>query len=137
MHTWFAMIFHVNPASGVPIYVQLMEQLRHGLETGALRAGEQLPPLRKIAEDLVINPNTVARAYRELEREGVIEIHHGSGAFVTSSAFGLKKISRGARAIMQNAVERLAGASLTEDEIRRLLENELSQLRQVSTRSVR
>lgn len=130
------MIFHVNPASGVPIYVQLMEQLRHGLETGALRAGEQLPPLRKIAEDLVINPNTVARAYRELEQEGVIEIHHGSGAFVTSSASGLKKISRGARAIMQSAVERLATAGLAEDEIRRLLENELSRLRQESARSV-
>ena len=56
------MIIHVNPASGIPIYIQLMEQVKHAIETGALRAGEQLPPLRRLAEELVINPNTVVRA---------------------------------------------------------------------------
>jgi GntR family transcriptional regulator len=123
------MIIHVNSASGTPIYVQLMEQVKHAIETGALRPGEQLPTLRRLAEELVINPNTVVRAYRELEHEGVVEIRHGSGAFVSKSAAGQTKISRKAQSIMQSAIERLVAAGLTEDAIRRLLENELAQLR--------
>src|SRR5260221_223347 len=66
------MLFRPNPSSGVPIYLQLMEQVKHSIETGALRPGEQLPGIRPLAEELVINPNTVAKAYRELEHEGVI-----------------------------------------------------------------
>ena len=64
------MLLRPNPSSGVPIYLQLMEQVKHGIETGALRPGEQLPGIRPLAEELVINPNTVAKAYRELEHEG-------------------------------------------------------------------
>ena len=123
------MLFHVNPSSGTPIYVQLIEQVKHALATGALRAGEQLPSLRKVAEDLVINSNTVVRAYRELEHAGIIEVRHGAGAFVTESAGGGAKISRKAQAIMQGAIDRLTATGLTEEEIRRLVENELAQLR--------
>src|SRR5215467_12807704 len=123
------MIIHVNLASGVPIYIQLMEQVKHAIETGALRAGEQLPSLRSLAEELVINPNTVVRAYRELEHEGLVEVRHGSGAFVTQTAAGRPKISPRIQGIMRSAVERLASAGLTEDEIRRLLDSELAQLR--------
>ena len=65
------MLFRPNPSSGVPIYLQLMEQVKHSIETGALRPGDQLPGIRPLAEQLVINPNTVAKAYRELEHEGV------------------------------------------------------------------
>jgi len=123
------MIVRVNSSSGTPIYLQLVEQVKHAIETGALRAGEQLPTLRKLAVELVINPNTVVRAYRELEHEGVVEIRHGSGAFVSQAAAGRTKISRKAQSVMQSAVDRLAAAGLTEDEIRRLMENELAQLR--------
>src|SRR5437660_860733 len=77
------MMFRPNASLGVPIYLQLMEQVKHAVETGAIRAGEQLPGIRPLAEELVINPNTVAKAYRELEHEGVIELRHGAGAFVT------------------------------------------------------
>ena len=77
------MLFRPNPALGVPIYLQLMEQVKHAIETGALRPGEQLPGIRPLAEELVISPNTVAKAYRELEHEGVIELRHGAGAFVS------------------------------------------------------
>src|SRR5436305_3520155 len=80
------MLFRPNPSSGVPIYLQLMEQVKHSIETGALRPGEQLPGMRPLAEQLVINPNTVAKAYRELEHEGVIELRHGAGAFVSANA---------------------------------------------------
>ena len=75
-----------NPSSGVPIYLQLMEQVKHAIETGALKPGEQLPSIRPLAEELVINPNTVAKAYRELEHEGVIELRQGAGAFVSDKA---------------------------------------------------
>ena len=64
------MNLRINFSSGVPIYLQLMEQIKHAVETGAIRAGEQLPTIRSVAEELTMNPNTVARAYRELEREG-------------------------------------------------------------------
>ena len=82
------MLLRPNPSSGVPIYLQLMEQVKHSIETGALRPGEQLPGIRPLAEELVINPNTVAKVYRELEHEGVIELRHGAGAFVAANAKG-------------------------------------------------
>src|SRR5438874_1809028 len=84
------MLFRPNPSLGVPIYLQLMEQVKHAVETGALRPGDQLPGIRPLAEELVINPNTVAKAYRELEHEGVIELRHGAGAFVTAHGGGRK-----------------------------------------------
>jgi GntR family transcriptional regulator len=110
-----------------------MEQVKHAVETGELRAGDQLPAIRKLAEDLVMNPNTVARAYRELEHEGVIELKHGLGAFVSESIIARTRVMRRAQAIVQSAVERLAALDLSEDEIRRLVENELALLRSSST----
>src|ERR1700692_2268296 len=103
------MLFRPNPSSGVPIYLQLMEQVKHSIETGALRPGEQLPGIRPLAEDLVINPNTVATAYRELEHEGIIELRHGAGAFVSANARP-KKVTdtlRAGQALIAGAVERL------------------------------
>src|SRR5687768_7886357 len=75
----------LNPSSGTPLYLQLVEHLKHAIHTGAITAGEQLPSVRKMAEDLVINPNTVVRAYRDLESEGIVELRHGSGVFVRDS----------------------------------------------------
>jgi GntR family transcriptional regulator len=108
-----------------------MEQVKHAVETGELRAGEQLPVIRKLAEDLVMNPNTVARAYRELEHEGVIELKHGLGAFVRESTVLRTGVMRKAQAIVQSTIERLTAIHLTEEEIRRLVENELAVLRSV------
>jgi len=122
-------LLRLNQSSGIPLYVQLMDQLKHAIETGELRAGEQLPTIRKVAEDLVMNPNTVARAYRELEHEGIIELKHGLGAFVAESMVARTKIMRKAQAVVQSAIERLASLHRSEDEIRRLIENELALLR--------
>jgi GntR family transcriptional regulator len=122
------MIFRLNPSSGVPLYFQLMEQIKHAVEIGALRAGDQLPTIRKMAEDLVMNPNTVVRAYRELEHQGVVELKHGSGAFIKETAEGRARLMRKAQGILQSAMERLAAMGLTEDEIRRAFDNELAQL---------
>ena len=123
------MIFRLNPSTGTPLYVQLMEQIKHAVETGALREGDQLPTIRKAAEDLVMNPNTVVRAYRELEHEGIVELRHGSGAFIRESAGGRARIVRKAQTILQSALERIAPLGLTEEELRRIFENEMTQLR--------
>jgi DNA-binding transcriptional regulator YhcF (GntR family) len=119
-----------NPASGVPIYLQLMEQVKHSIETGALRPGEQLPGIRPLAEELVINPNTVAKAYRELEHEGIIELRQGAGAFVSGNARAKKTTDnlRAGQTIVATAMERLRARGLTDDEIRRLFEAELAGL---------
>src|SRR5215467_3101967 len=118
------MLFRPYASCSVPIYLQLMEQVKHGIETGALRPGEQLPGIRPLAEELVINPNTVAKAYRELEHEGVIELRHGAGAFVADSARP-KKITdrlRAAQTVVAAAVERLRERGVNDEEIRRLFE---------------
>ena len=129
------MIFRTNPALGVPIYLQLMEQVKHAIATGALRAGEQLPGIRPLAEELVINPNTVAKAYRELEHEGVIELRHGAGAFVANTP--PKKAAenlRAGQAIVAAAIERLHARGLSDEEIRRLVEAELAGLSKTGAR---
>ena len=124
------MLFRPNPSLGVPIYLQLMEQVKHAIETGALRPGDQLPGIRPLAEELVINPNTVAKAYRELEHDGVIELRHGAGAFVSGnvSTRKLTEKLRAAQAIVAGAVDRLHARGVTDEEIRRLFEAELAGL---------
>jgi GntR family transcriptional regulator len=121
-------ILKPNPSLGVPIYLQLMEQVKHAIETGALKPGDQLPGIRPLAEELVINANTVAKAYRELEHEGVIELRHGAGAFVSSRAPGQKLADRmrSAQPLIASAVERLRAKGLSDEEIRRLFEAELA-----------
>jgi GntR family transcriptional regulator len=123
------MLFRPNPASGVPVYLQLIEQVKHAIDVGALRPSDQLPAIRRVAEDLVINPNTVAKAYRELEHEGVIELRQGSGAFVSENGrAGRVARVRTAQPVLQAALERLTAAGLTPEEIRRLFEAELLRL---------
>jgi GntR family transcriptional regulator len=123
-------IFRPNAGSGVPIYLQLMEQVKHAIETGALRSGDQLPGIRPLAEELVINPNTVAKAYRELEHDGVIELRQGAGAFVTGAAREKKLTDRlrAGQAIVAAAVDKLRSRGLAEAEIRRLVEAELTRV---------
>ena len=91
------MMPRLNPASGIPLYLQLMEQVKHAIETGTIRTGEQLPSVRQMAEDLMINPNTVVRAYRELEHEGIIELRHGAGAFIQELIMPREKLMQKAQ----------------------------------------
>jgi GntR family transcriptional regulator len=126
------MLFKPNPTSGVPIYIQLMEQVKHAIETGALKPGDQLPAIRKVAEDLVINPNTVAKVYRELEHEGVIELRQGAGAFVTDGGQAKMQTEKRRRAqqVIESAVSKLRALGLTEEEMRRWFEAELTKWRE-------
>lgn len=85
------MQLRISDQDGVPIYVQLVNQIKYLVSSGRLDPGEQLPPVRKLAEQLLINPNTVARAYRELESDGVVTSRQGSGVFV---ADGVSPLAR-------------------------------------------
>ena len=75
--------FSIDLHSGVPVYRQLIDQVRSGIASGSLAAGDQLPTVRQLAVDLAINPNTVMRAYRELELGGLLETHQGTGTFIS------------------------------------------------------
>src|SRR5215472_12121294 len=76
--------FKLNPQSGVPVYRQIQDQIRYGIASGLLHPSEQLPTVRALAVELSVNPNTVIKAYSELEREGVLTTEQGSGTFVAA-----------------------------------------------------
>jgi GntR family transcriptional regulator len=76
---------HISSNDGVPIYIQILNQLKHLIASGRLSPGEEIPPIRVLAEKLVVNPNTVARAYLELERAGIVTKRHGSGTYVSEA----------------------------------------------------
>jgi len=123
-------LLHVNPSTGLPIYLQIQAQVKHAVAAGALRAGDALPSVRKLASDLRINPNTVARAYLELEREGVIAAVPGGGTFVADGPPGLLKVERVRRfrpPARQVAVEGRQ-LRLSRDEIVQLVDEELKAL---------
>jgi GntR family transcriptional regulator len=86
--------FHISANDGVPIYQQIVNQVKYLVASGRLVAGEEMPPIRVLAERLLINPNTVARAYRELESEGVVVKRRTAGTFVSDSGSPLARRER-------------------------------------------
>ena len=88
------MQIHLTPNDGVPIYKQIVNQVKYLAAAGRLEPGEELPPIRVLAERLVVNPNTVARAYRELEQEGVVEKRRTAGTFVSDAGSPLARRER-------------------------------------------
>jgi len=88
------MEFQCDTTSRVPIYRQLMEQVRQGVARGRLRAGTRLPSVRQLSRELVVNPNTVARTYTELEREGTLITRQGLGVFVAEPSADLSAAAR-------------------------------------------
>jgi GntR family transcriptional regulator len=117
-------VLTVDPRSGVPIYLQIIEQVKRSVALGILQAGEQLPTVKQLAIDLTVNPNTVARAYRELEREQVIETSPGRGSFVRSN--GVTESPRVAAEIGRDALDVALregkSVGLTREEMRRIFE---------------
>jgi GntR family transcriptional regulator len=122
------MFFRLSPQSGVPMYLQLVEQVRHGVETGALRPGDQLPTLRTVAEELVVNPNTVAKAYREMEHAGLIVLRQGAGAFVAAGVARAepRAVQKG-RTVVRRAIDTLRDLGLDDGAIRRLVDTTLAE----------
>src|SRR6478736_10153578 len=88
------MQIHISTADGVPIYQQIVNQIKYLVSSGRLTAGEELPPIRTLAEKLVINPNTVARAYRELEGAGIVEKRRTAGTYVSDQGSPLARRER-------------------------------------------
>ena len=124
------MMFHVNPSSGVPIYVQIETQVKNAVAAGALKRDQALPSVRKLASDLGINPNTVARAYQELERDGVIATVPGGRTYVAENVPRLlksEKLRRLQPYAKQLAVEGVQ-LGLTDEEILWMLQEELEKL---------
>ncbi len=85
------MIIRVQPGLGTPIYLQIEAQVKHAIAAGGLRQDDTLPPVRKLAAELRINPNTVARAYQNLERDGILRTVPGGGCYVNGQSPGLLK----------------------------------------------
>ena len=111
--------FALDLHSGVPVYRQLIDQVRGGTASGSLTAGDQLPTVRQLAVDLAINPNTVMRAYRELELGGLLETHQGTGTFISNKKPEKKSAER-ERQLGQMAGEfaaRAGAAGFTLEEI--------------------
>jgi GntR family transcriptional regulator len=118
-------VLTVDPRSGVPIYLQIIEQVKRSVALGILQAGEQLPTVKQLALDLTINANTVARAYRELERDSVIETAPGRGSFVRSNgaAASVKAAADDvARDAFEIALREAKSLGLGREDVRRLVD---------------
>ncbi len=124
----------VDYQSGVPVYLQLVQQAKAAVASGTLRAGDQLPSVRALAEELKVNRNTISRAWTELETEGVIENRQGAGSFVTTTVSPLRKTVRTER--LAHAVDQLivqAHHLQVEDEaLKALLDDRLRNFRKTT-----
>ncbi|GHO57017.1 GntR family transcriptional regulator [Ktedonobacter robiniae] len=118
----------VNPRSGVPIYVQLVQQITHALEIGILQTGDQLPTVRQMASELTIAPNTIVKAYDELARLGLIESRQGVGTLVTANLNGALRQHQLDALFKQisELVRDAANLGISEQEVRDCFERELT-----------
>ena len=117
-----SLAFSVSPASDTPIFRQIVQQIQHAIALNRLQVGEQLPAIRVLAESLVINPNTVARAYQELIRDGVLESRSGRGVFISEKRQVFADAERERR--LRQATEQLCHEAI-------LLDFDLAQVRAV------
>ena len=111
--------FQLDLQSGVPVYRQIIDQVRGGIASGRLVAGDQLPTVRQLAVDLAINPNTVVRAYRELELGGLLETHQGTGTFISTRKMQRADAERERQLtqIVRDCVSRAGAAGFTVDDL--------------------
>jgi GntR family transcriptional regulator len=99
------MQIHISPTDGVPIYLQIVNQIKYLVSSGRLEPDEELPPIRVLAEKLLVNPNTVARAYRELEQAGLVIKRRTTGTYVSNS--GLRMARRDRLKIITSRIDAL------------------------------
>ena len=121
------MHFKLNPASPVPIYSQIADQVRYAIAAGALKPDDELPSVRALATQHLINPNTVARAYLELEREGLVSKRRGTGTFVSPQAARLseKKKVRIVVDLLDKALVQAMQLQVPNEQIREIFEERL------------
>jgi GntR family transcriptional regulator len=122
-------LFRLNLESGVPVYRQIIDQVRAGMASGFLTAGDQLPTVRQLAVDLAINPNTVARAYRELELGGLLETHQGTGSFISTQKIKRADAERERQLeqIVGECVSRAGAMGFTVDDVAEYLQKSAAQ----------
>jgi len=123
------MYLQIDPAISVPIFTQITNQIKYSIAMGAYRADDKLPSVRELAVHLRVNPNTVVKAYRELEREAVVYTQRGLGVFVSKDAPGISRKER-KRIIDERlgaAVEEALHSDLSPDEVRKIVENKLNE----------
>jgi GntR family transcriptional regulator len=114
--------FHLDPRSGVATYLQIVQQVKEALRLGTLDVGDQLPTVREVVADLAINPNTVAKAYRDLEREGLVVARQGRGTFVASTlAPASLRHHDELRAELERWIRSALAAGLDEESVRALI----------------
>jgi GntR family transcriptional regulator len=122
------MLFTIHADGGPPIYEQIVAQVIYGVAAGTLEAGGLIPSVRELAETLLVHPNTVARAFQELEREGIVTARRGVGMEVTAGAAAACRAKR--RELVQGrirqALREAAASGLTPEEVRRLVDEELT-----------
>jgi GntR family transcriptional regulator len=125
------MYFEIDTSNRVAVYEQVYRQVAFAIANGIITSGDLVPSVRAMAKDLAINPNTVARAYRDLQSEGVLEVVRGSGMLVTKTARSKCKSirSRVLKLQMSVLVDEARRSQLSDDEIRHLLENNLKKKR--------
>ncbi len=124
------MILHVNTSSGVPVYLQIEAQVKHVVAAGALKQGEALLSVRKLAAELRVNPNTVARAYQNLERDGVIRTVPGGGTYVADNQPGFLKSEklRRLRPLARQLAVESSQLRISSEETIKLVQEELDEL---------
>ncbi len=122
-----ALHLRLDTAAGVPIYLQLIEQIKYHIATGTLKADDELPSVRTLASSQLINPNTVARAYLELEREGVIYKRRGMGTYVAEKGVSMSAEERLhiVRKLMEKALVEGTQLGLDAASLRRVFEETL------------
>ena len=115
--------FRLDSQSGVPVYRQIIDQVLGGIAGGSLMAGYQLPTVRQVAVDLSINPNTVVRAYRELEIRGVLETQQGTGTFISQQKVKHDEVERRRQLtqLVSEFVSRAGAAGFTIEELQEQL----------------
>jgi GntR family transcriptional regulator len=113
--------FRLDGSSGVPPYLQLVHQVRQSLLLGYLREGDRLPTVKDVAADLVINPNTVVKAYRQLEHEGLAGGRPGQGTFITATAVSVPEAQQDLRASLEAWLHAAAEAGLDDDAVTALI----------------
>ena len=113
------MEYSIDPKSGVPFYRQIIERVKYSIARGLLVPGDQLPTVRQLAADLALNPNTIIRAYREMEIEGVLDTQQGSGTFVSNNRPEIDELERQRMLdqILTELVARANGYGFTLDDV--------------------
>ncbi len=124
--------FQIDPHSGIPVYRQMMDQVKYYVASGTLLPGDQLPSIRELAQQLSVNPTTVAKTYSELEHEAVIEMRHGRGAFVAEATTRLsdREREKALRRLARQLAIEASQMGAPDEQVLRVLQQELSDLRE-------